>query len=145
MANMESVSKGRDRREKLPALNEEVEDKCEFENYDALLLMSETAKMRKLITKRGTFEILIPLCCSTNPVRYKTFRQAMKGFSTRTLSNRLNELEKYRIVQRQRYNEIPPRVEYRLTTKGMELAESLVDLLRWMREWTYNTKRAIVP
>ena len=107
--------------------------------------MSETLKMRKLITKRGTLEILIPLCCSTDPVRYKTFRQTMKGFSTRTLSNRLNELEKNRIVERQRYNEIPPRVEYRLTAKGMELAESLVDLLRWMRKWTHNTKRPEVP
>ena len=45
------------------------------------------------------FNKLITLCCSTNPVRYKTFRQAMKGFSTRTLSNRLNELEKNRIVE----------------------------------------------
>ena len=117
------------------------EDMCEFENYDALLLMSETLKMRNLITKRGTLEILIPLCCSTYPVRYKTFRKAMKGFSTRTLSNRLNELEKYHIVDRRRYNEIPPRVEYRLTAKGMELAESLVDLLRWMRKWT-NPKSA---
>jgi hypothetical protein len=32
-------------------------------------LMTETAKLRKLITKRGTLEILIPLCCTTNPVR----------------------------------------------------------------------------
>jgi DNA-binding HxlR family transcriptional regulator len=142
MANVETISKRTNRGEKSPVLNKE--DKCEFENYDALLLMSETTKMRKLITKRGTLEILIPLCCSTNPVRHKTFRQAMKGFSTRTLSNRLNELEKNRIVQRQRYNEIPPRVEYKLTIKGMELAESLVDLLRWMRKWT-NTKRAIIP
>ena len=145
MANTESVSKVRNGREKLPNSKERIDDKCEFENYDALLLMSETLKMRKLITKRGTVEILIPLCCSTDPVRYKTFRQTMKGFSTRTLSNRLNELEKNRIVERQRYNEIPPRVEYRLTAKGMELAESLVDLLRWMRKWTYNTKRAEVP
>ncbi len=76
---------------KLPLLNEK-EKKCnidDFEGYDALLLMSETAKLRKLITKRGTLEILIPLCCTTNPVRHKQFRQAMKGFSTRTLSNRL--------------------------------------------------------
>ena len=51
----------------------------------------------------------------------------IKGFSTRTLSNRLNEMEKNRKVERRRYNEIPPRVEYRLTTKGMELAESLVE------------------
>jgi DNA-binding HxlR family transcriptional regulator len=142
MANVESISEERNEQIRLPSSKEKVEDKCEFENYDALLLMSETLKMRRLITKRGTLEILIPLCCSTNPVRYKTFRKAMKGFSTRTLSNRLNELEKNRIVERQRYNEIPPRVEYRLTTKGMELAESLVDLLRWMRKWT-STKRAI--
>ena len=53
---------------KLSTSNEEA-DKCEFENYDTLLLMSETAKMRRPITKRGTLEILIPLCCSTNPVR----------------------------------------------------------------------------
>jgi DNA-binding HxlR family transcriptional regulator len=127
MANMETI--GERRRETVS------EDKCEFEGYDILLLMSETEKMRKLITKRGTLEIIMPLCCSTNPVRYKTFRQAMKGFSTRTLSNRLNELEKNGIVERQSYNEIPPRVEYRLTTKGIELVESIADLLRWMRKW----------
>jgi DNA-binding HxlR family transcriptional regulator len=142
MANMETISERINKTETLPESTNN--DKCEFENYDAFLLMSETLKMRKLITKRGTLEILIPLCCSTNPVRYKTFRKAMKGFSTRTLSNRLNELERNRIVERQRYNEIPPRVEYRLTTKGLELAESLVDLLRWMRKWT-NAKRAVIP
>jgi DNA-binding HxlR family transcriptional regulator len=36
----------------------------------------------------------------------------LKGFSTRTLSIRLKELEKSGILERQRYNEIPPRVEY---------------------------------
>ena len=122
----------------------ETEDKCEFQDYDALLLMSETAKMRKLITKRGTLEILIPLCCSTDPVRYKKFRQAMKGFSTRTLTNRLDELRKNGIIERYRYNEIPPRVEYSLTAKGQELAIAIVDLLRWMRKWT-NTKSVISP
>lgn len=122
----------------------EMEDKCEFQDYDALLLMSETKKMRKLITKRGTLEILIPLCCSTNPVRYKKFRQAMKGFSTRTLTNRLDELRKNGIIERYRYNEIPPRVEYSLTAKGQELAIAIVDLLRWMRKWA-STKGAILP
>jgi DNA-binding HxlR family transcriptional regulator len=127
---------------KLPLLNEK-EKKCnidDFEGYDALLLMSETAKLRKLITKRGTLEILIPLCCTTSPVRHKQFRQAMKGFSTRTLSNRLKELEKSAILERQRYNEIPPRVEYRLTAKGQELVESVIYLLQWMRKWASAKK-----
>lgn len=120
----------------LPILREEKENGCTLEGYDALLVMSETAKMRKLITKRGTLEILIPLCCTTNPVRHKQFRQTMKGFSTRTLSNRLKELEKSGILERQRYNEIPPRVEYRLTNKGQELVESIVGILQWMRKWS---------
>jgi DNA-binding HxlR family transcriptional regulator len=108
---------------------------CNFEGYDASLLMSETAKLRDLITKRGTLEILIPLCCTTNPVRHKQFRQTLKGFSTRTLSIRLRELEKGGILERHRYNEIPPRVEYTLTIKGQELVESVVDILQWMRKW----------
>jgi hypothetical protein len=33
---------------------------CDFEGTDALSLMAETARLRKLITKRGTVEILIP-------------------------------------------------------------------------------------
>ncbi|MFZ0325735.1 MAG: hypothetical protein WBQ25_04355 [Nitrososphaeraceae archaeon] len=42
--------------------------------------MKETAKLRKIITKRGTLEILIPLCCTTTPVRYLKFRNTLKGF-----------------------------------------------------------------
>jgi DNA-binding HxlR family transcriptional regulator len=109
---------------------------CAFNGYDADKLMKETAKLRKLITKRGTLEILIPLCCTTNPVRHKQFKQTMKGFSTRTLSNRLKELEKSGILERQRYNEIPPRVEYKLTNKGQELVESIIGLLQWMQKWS---------
>lgn len=51
------------------------------------------------------------------------------------MSNTLNELEKNGIVERRSYNEILPRVEYRLTAKGLELVESVADLLRWMRKW----------
>ena len=128
---METINKGKE--EGLPVLNKNVD--CNFEGYNASLLMSETAKLRNLITKRGTLEILIPLCCTTNPVRHKQFRQTLKGFSTRTLSIRLKELEKSGILEKHRYNEIPPRVEYTLTTKGQELVESVISILQWMRKW----------
>ena len=113
---------------------------CSFEGYDATSLMAETAKLRKLITKRGTLEILIPLCCTTNPVRHMKFRQTLKGFSSKTLAIRLKELEKGGILERRAFNEIPPRVEYKLTTKGQELVESIVDLLQWMRKWSNQNK-----
>jgi DNA-binding HxlR family transcriptional regulator len=121
-------------RTKLPTIQDE--QSCSFEGYDVESLMKETLKLRKLITKRGTFEMLIPLCCTTNPVRYMKFRNTLKGFSSRTLARRLKELEKADILIRQAYHEIPPRVEYRLTPKGQELVESIVSLLQWMRKWS---------
>src|ERR687895_2571461 len=99
MASMETIRKGG----KELSLHE-IDDKCEFQDYDTLLLMSETSKMRKLITKRGTLEILIPLCCSTTPVRYKKFRETLNGFSSKTLAYRLRELEKSGILERRAYN-----------------------------------------
>ena len=117
---------------RLPMLNNE----CNFEGYDASTLMKETAKVRTLITKRGTIEMLIPLCCSAQPIRYKEFRKLLKGFSSKTLARRLKELEEGKILVRLAYNEIPPRVEYRLTPKGQELVESVITLMQWMRKWS---------
>jgi DNA-binding HxlR family transcriptional regulator len=108
---------------------------CDFHGYDADTLMKETAKLRKIITKRGTLEILIPLCCTTTSVRYIKFRNTMKGFSSKTLVKRLKELNESGILERQAYNETPPRVEYRLTGKGQELIESVIHLFNWMKKW----------
>ena len=111
-------------------------DSCNFKGYDVDALMKETSSLRKLVTQRGTLEILLPLCCSTDSVRYLKFKKTMKGFSSKTLAIRLKELEKNGILHRQAFNEIPPRVEYRLTTKGQELTESIIDLLHWMIKWS---------
>ena len=127
------------RRVELPTIREES---CSFEGYDPTSLMTETAKLRKLVTKRGTLEILIPLCCTTDPVRYMKFRQTLKGFSSKTLAVRLKELQNSGILERRAYHEIPPRVEYRLTTKGQELVESIIALLEWMRRWSSKTKKS---
>lgn len=121
-------------RTRLPTIQNQ--QSCSFEGYDVESLMKETMKLRKLITKRGTFEMLIPLCCTTNPVRYMKFRNTLNGFSSRTLARRLKELQDGGILERQAYNEIPPRVEYNLTPKGQELVESVISLLQWMRKWS---------
>ena len=97
--------------------------------------MKQTAKLRKIITKRGTLEILIPLCCTTTSVRYLKFKNTLKGSSSKTLVKRLKELDESGILERHAYNEIPPRVEYRLTTKGQEVVESVIYLLNCMKKW----------
>ncbi len=118
-------------------INQQKES-CNFQGCDIEDLMNETSELRKLITKRGTFEILIPLCCTTYPVRYLKFKNSMEGFSSKTLAKRLKELEKGGILNRQAYNEIPPRVEYRLTKKGQELTESIINILQWMKKWSLD-------
>jgi len=60
--------------------------------------MKETAKLRKIITRRGTLEILIPLYCTT-AVRYIKFRNPMKSFSSKTLAKRLKELDESGILE----------------------------------------------
>lgn len=49
---------------------------------------------------KGEFETLIPLCCTTNPIRYKEFIKLLKGISSKTLALRLKELEKSEILER---------------------------------------------
>ncbi len=129
---METKTKSR-----LPVVN----DTCGFEGYNPLALMIETSKLRSLITKRGTMEILIPLCCTTKSVRHKQFRQALSGISSKTLAARLRELEKAGVLERHSFNEIPPRVEYNLTEKGQELVESIISLLQWMRKWSTKPQK----
>jgi hypothetical protein len=73
---METI--GKKRTKELPVLQENAN--CSFEGYDALLLY-ETARLRNLITKRGTLEILIPLCCTTNPVRHKQSDRPRKALA----------------------------------------------------------------
>jgi DNA-binding HxlR family transcriptional regulator len=115
-----------------------IQNKCEFAGYDASQLLKETSRIRDLITKRATLEILFPLCCTTEPVRHKQFKESLKGISSKTLSTRLSELVSEGILKRQTFAEVPPRVEYRLTPKGQELIESITDLLEWMRRWSKN-------
>ncbi len=55
--------------------------------------------------------------------------------SPRTLSKRLKELEKIGVVSRKRFSEIPPRVEYSLTRKGMELIRCFRNLDAWAKKF----------
>ena len=43
------------------------------------------------------------------------------------------------LFERLAYVEIPPRIEYRLTSKGQELVESVINLLIYFRDgyWIY--------
>jgi DNA-binding HxlR family transcriptional regulator len=108
------------------------------------LYPAELAKIRKgtlrLISSRGTMEVLSLFCCSQKKVRFTELSNLFKHISTKTLASRLKELEKEGILNRTAYNEIPPRVEYSMTEKGQSLAEAVGPIMRWMVQWSTQGK-----
>lgn len=66
------------------------------------------------------------------PVRYGEIEDAFGEVSSSTLSTRLDELVEAGLLERERYAEIPPRVEYELTDEGEELSGLLEPLLEWV-------------
>lgn len=66
------------------------------------------------------------------PVRYGEIEAAFGDVSSSTLSARLEGLREAGLLEREQYDEIPPRVEYRLTDDGEELRTLLEPLLEWV-------------
>ena len=69
------------------------------------------------------------------PRRFMQLEHSCPGISPRTLSERLDMLERESIVIRRSYPESPPRVEYELTDKG-EAVLPIIDAMRkFGRAW----------
>lgn len=68
------------------------------------------------------------------PRRFGELLEALGNVSPRTVSQRLKMLEESGFVQRQAFAEIPPRVEYRLTEKGLALLDIMEAIRRFAEQ-----------
>ncbi len=69
-------------------------------------------------------------------MRYNNLLRDLEGISPKTLADTLKDLQEHRIVNRASFSEIPPRVEYSLTTDGRALRQSVLPLIHWALERT---------
>ena len=69
------------------------------------------------------------------PRRFMQLEHSCPGISPRTLSERLDMLERESIVIRRSYPESPPRVEYELTDKGEALLPIIDAMRKFGRAW----------
>jgi Predicted transcriptional regulators len=66
-----------------------------------------------------------------NVMRFNELHRFMGNVSFTALSNALKELEASGLVKRTEYPQIPPKVEYSLTEKGLSLIPLMEQLCKW--------------
>ena len=79
----------------------------------------------------GKWTILIVHNLLGGAKRFGELRSALGGVSSKMLAQRLRELERDGIVKRHLYPEVPLRVEYELTEKGLALQGVVEAIRQW--------------
>lgn len=72
------------------------------------------------------------------PKRFSELEKLVDGINPRTLSQRLDDLEKQKIITRKSFAEVPPRIEYSLTKKGEDLVPVLQQMAAWGNKYYEN-------
>lgn len=63
--------------------------------------------------------------------RYGELKRLLVNISHKMLSQQLKELAKDKLIHREEYHQIPPKVEYSITDKG----KTLIPILELMHKW----------
>ncbi len=80
----------------------------------------------------GKWKAIIIYRLALEPVmRFGEIRKSIPEITERMLSKQLRELEDDGLISREVYNQIPPKVEYRLT----EIGSKLIPVLMMMKDW----------
>jgi DNA-binding HxlR family transcriptional regulator len=75
------------------------------------------------------------------PRRFVELQRVLPGISTEQLRSRLNRMVADGLLTRQRYREVPPRVDYELTERARDLEAVVASLARWGYRWTWGAPR----
>ena len=93
--------------------------------------LPECGVARFLALLNGPWATLIVRELLPGPQRFTELRKALPDISPHTLTRRLRHFEQYGIVTRTAHPEVPPRVEYQLTSHGEALREVLETMGAW--------------
>ncbi|MET3936953.1 helix-turn-helix domain-containing protein [Arthrobacter sp. OAP107] len=101
-------------------------------DWDVMVATCPSRTSLAKIANKWTAMIIIAL--SGGPLRFGELRHAVDGISGKVLADTLRDLERDGILERTAYDEMPPRVEYELTSLGQTLREPLTALGRWAEQ-----------
>ena len=79
----------------------------------------------------GKWKILILWYLSTGPLRFSELKRKLPDVTQKMLTNQLRSLEEDKLIYRNVYPVVPPKVEYGLTS----IAEQMIPLLEQMHTY----------
>src|SRR2546423_3501120 len=85
--------------------------------------------------------LLIVRALAAGRRRFVELQRVLPVISTEQLRSRLNRMVADGLLTRQRYREVPPRVDYELTDRAKELMPVLGALARWGYDWAWSEPR----
>lgn len=100
---------------------------------DTMNLGCPVARTAELIGNKWTPLIIRDLVKGQK--RFSELERSLRGISPKTLSERLKKLEDANVVNRDCFAEVPPRVEYTLTTKGIALLPVIESMRAYGTAW----------
>ena len=100
---------------------------------------SPDARALDLVGDKWTLLIVRDLAAGAR--RFVELQRVLPGISTEQLRSRLNRMVADGMLTRQRFREVPPRVDYELTERARELLPALAELARWGYQWAWSSPR----
>lgn len=88
-----------------------------------------------LVVIGGKWKALIIWQLKTETLRFTEIMERLPMVTPRMLTKQLRELEEDAVIIRTVYPEVPPRVEYTLTSLGFSVVPVLEDLCTWGSEY----------
>ena len=79
----------------------------------------------------GKWKLSILWILHQNTRRFNELQKLMPTISRGVLTQQLRELEKDKLVHREVYKEVPPKVEYSLTQIGMSFIPVMTHIMEW--------------
>ncbi|MDP4146455.1 MAG: helix-turn-helix domain-containing protein [Bacillota bacterium] len=80
---------------------------------------------------RGKWKAVLLCHLYRGPKRFLELQRMTEGISQKVLNEKLKELENDKLIGKEIYAEIPPKVEYFLTDKGRNLTSIIKEIEDW--------------
>ncbi|MBY5763097.1 helix-turn-helix domain-containing protein [Rhizobium laguerreae] len=90
-----------------------------------------TSEALRVLEGKWKTVIICQLFAAHGPLRFSELERRVDGVNQKMLIQQLKELEKDGIIMRTVYPEVPPRVEYSLSSLGVALGPAMEALIDW--------------